>query len=74
MGFRRDLEILIDEISDFDLKHSSFVYKEIFGGVASSRRCAAERGCGREDKDRQLAAALRLCTDNLAVPNKEERP
>jgi hypothetical protein len=69
MVYSRVLEILIDETSYLDLKQSCLIEKKMFGRGSSEERCASERRDDREKGTEQLAAAQRLCTGNLTVPN-----
>jgi hypothetical protein len=43
-------------------------------GVPLRREVLQKGGVTEKIKSEQLAAAQRLCTDNLTAPNKEERP
>jgi hypothetical protein len=65
---------LIDETSVLDLKQNRFTEKKTFGGVPLRRDVLQKGGVTEKIKSEQLAAAQRLCTDNLTAPNKEERP
>jgi hypothetical protein len=70
MAFLRALEILIDETSYLDLKQNCLIEKTTFGRGAPEERCASERRGDREEvRTDQLAAAQRLCTGDLTVPN-----